>query len=203
MEEVTIRDLRNHGGEVVDRVAAGERLTVTRAGSRSPSFGRSRRPRWVPRRSCGGGVDSAPSIRRSSAPISTRWSTRSLMAEGAGLLDTSAVILLSRLRDAQALPPSRHLDHHARRTLRRAVDRDRRRRARRTARPPAAGRGRLRAAAVRRRRGACVRSGGRVASSLRSQDSARAYDAMIAAIALSNELPLYTCNPMTSPGSTA
>jgi prevent-host-death family protein len=32
MEEVTIRDLRNHGGEVVDRVVAGERLTVTRAG---------------------------------------------------------------------------------------------------------------------------------------------------------------------------
>jgi len=32
MEEVTIRDLRNHGGEVVDRVAGGERLTVTRAG---------------------------------------------------------------------------------------------------------------------------------------------------------------------------
>ena len=32
MEEVTIRDLRNHGGEVVDRVAAGERLTVTRDG---------------------------------------------------------------------------------------------------------------------------------------------------------------------------
>lgn len=29
---VTIRDLRNHGGEVVDRVAAGEVLTVTRAG---------------------------------------------------------------------------------------------------------------------------------------------------------------------------
>lgn len=32
MEEVTIRELRNHGGEVVDRVVAGERLTVTRAG---------------------------------------------------------------------------------------------------------------------------------------------------------------------------
>jgi prevent-host-death family protein len=32
MEEVTIRDLRNHGGDVVDRVVAGERLTVTRAG---------------------------------------------------------------------------------------------------------------------------------------------------------------------------
>jgi prevent-host-death family protein len=32
MAEVTIRDLRNHGGAVVDRVAAGERLTVTRDG---------------------------------------------------------------------------------------------------------------------------------------------------------------------------
>jgi prevent-host-death family protein len=32
MEEVTIRDLRNHGGDVVDRVAAGERLTITRGG---------------------------------------------------------------------------------------------------------------------------------------------------------------------------
>lgn len=32
MTEVTIRELRNHGGEVVDRVAAGERVTVTRNG---------------------------------------------------------------------------------------------------------------------------------------------------------------------------
>lgn len=32
MKEVSIRELRNHGGEVVDRVAAGERLTVTRGG---------------------------------------------------------------------------------------------------------------------------------------------------------------------------
>ena len=32
MSEVTIRELRNHGGEVVDRVAAGERVTITRAG---------------------------------------------------------------------------------------------------------------------------------------------------------------------------
>ena len=31
--EVSIRELRNHGGEVVDRVAAGEHLTVTRAGN--------------------------------------------------------------------------------------------------------------------------------------------------------------------------
>jgi prevent-host-death family protein len=30
--EVSIRDLRNRGGEVIDRVAAGERVTVTRDG---------------------------------------------------------------------------------------------------------------------------------------------------------------------------
>lgn len=32
MSHVTIRDLRNHGGEVVDRVQRGEHLTVTRSG---------------------------------------------------------------------------------------------------------------------------------------------------------------------------
>jgi prevent-host-death family protein len=32
MAEVTIRELRNHGGEVIDRVQRGERLTVTRSG---------------------------------------------------------------------------------------------------------------------------------------------------------------------------
>ncbi len=32
MDTVTIRDLRNHGGEVVDRVAAGGHVTVTRDG---------------------------------------------------------------------------------------------------------------------------------------------------------------------------
>ena len=30
--EVTIRELRNHGGDVVDRVASGEQLTITRSG---------------------------------------------------------------------------------------------------------------------------------------------------------------------------
>lgn len=29
---VTVRDLRNHGGDVLDRVAAGERVMVTRDG---------------------------------------------------------------------------------------------------------------------------------------------------------------------------
>ena len=32
MAEVSIRELRNHGGDVVDRVAAGERVIVTRGG---------------------------------------------------------------------------------------------------------------------------------------------------------------------------
>lgn len=32
MGEVTIRDLRNQGGAVVDRVRAGERITITRDG---------------------------------------------------------------------------------------------------------------------------------------------------------------------------
>jgi len=44
----TVRDLRNHGGDVLDRVAAGERVVVTRDGRpvaeliavRSPRLGR-------------------------------------------------------------------------------------------------------------------------------------------------------------------
>lgn len=32
MADVSIRELRNHGGDVVDRVAQGERLTITRSG---------------------------------------------------------------------------------------------------------------------------------------------------------------------------
>ena len=33
MKEVTIRELRNQGGSVVNRVAGGERLIVTRSGT--------------------------------------------------------------------------------------------------------------------------------------------------------------------------
>jgi prevent-host-death family protein len=32
MTEVAVRDLRNHGGEILNRVAGGETLTVTRDG---------------------------------------------------------------------------------------------------------------------------------------------------------------------------
>ena len=34
MTEVSIRDLRNRGGEVVDRAARGELITITSAGKR-------------------------------------------------------------------------------------------------------------------------------------------------------------------------
>lgn len=33
MDSVTVRELRNHGGEVLDRVARGEALVVTRDGT--------------------------------------------------------------------------------------------------------------------------------------------------------------------------
>jgi prevent-host-death family protein len=33
MGEATIRELRNHGAEVIDRVLAGEHITVTRDGT--------------------------------------------------------------------------------------------------------------------------------------------------------------------------
>lgn len=32
MVEVSIRDLRNHGGDIVDRVTRGEQVTITRSG---------------------------------------------------------------------------------------------------------------------------------------------------------------------------
>ncbi len=33
MAEASIRDLRNHGGEIVERAACGESITITRAGT--------------------------------------------------------------------------------------------------------------------------------------------------------------------------
>jgi prevent-host-death family protein len=32
MTEVSVRDLRNHGGEVLDRASRGERVVITRSG---------------------------------------------------------------------------------------------------------------------------------------------------------------------------
>ena len=50
---------------------------------------------------------------------------------------------------------------------------------------------------------AAARVFGQVAASLRRagrKPAARAYDAMIAAVAISNDLPLYTCNPQDFAG---
>ena len=44
MSEVSIRELRNHGGEVIERVERGERLTVTRDGREVAELWPLRRP---------------------------------------------------------------------------------------------------------------------------------------------------------------
>jgi len=42
--EVSIRDLRNHGGDVVERATRGERLVITRAGKPVAELGPLQRP---------------------------------------------------------------------------------------------------------------------------------------------------------------
>lgn len=48
MTSVTVRELRNHGGEVLDRVVAGERITITKHG-RPVADLVPHRPRGTPR----------------------------------------------------------------------------------------------------------------------------------------------------------
>jgi prevent-host-death family protein len=43
-DTVSIRDLRNRGGKVIERVLAGESLTVTRSGTPVAQLGPVRRP---------------------------------------------------------------------------------------------------------------------------------------------------------------
>lgn len=113
-----------------------------------------------------------------------------------GLLDTSTVILLSRLRAASVLPaePLISAITLAELSVGPLVARSDQERAARQAHlqqaesdfdpvPFDA---------------AAARAFGQVAASLRQagrKAQARAYDAMIAAVALANGLPLYTCNP--------
>ncbi len=113
-----------------------------------------------------------------------------------GVLDTSTVILLQRLTDATALPaePLITAVTLAELSVGPLVAEEDGERAARQAHlqqaeadfdPLAFDAG-------------AARAFGRVAASLRRtgrKTSARAYDAMIAAIALANDLPVYTCNP--------
>jgi predicted nucleic acid-binding protein len=112
-----------------------------------------------------------------------------------GLLDTSTVILLGRLADATLLPDEPLISTVTLAEL--SVG-------------PLLADGEERAARQAHLQQAeadfrplpfdadAARAFGRVAASLRRagrKSSARAYDAMIAATALANGLPLYTCNP--------
>ena len=56
MAEVSVRDLRNHGGGVLDRVAGGERVVITRSGKRVAELS-----------PIGGGLTADALIRRRSA----------------------------------------------------------------------------------------------------------------------------------------
>jgi tRNA(fMet)-specific endonuclease VapC len=119
-----------------------------------------------------------------------------LTAHPFGLLDTSALILLSRLRDPEILPEALLISSITLAEL--------------SVGPLVATNESDRAARLAHLQQAeadfdplpfdadAARTFGQVAASLRRagrKPSARTYDAMIAAIAIANELPLYTCNP--------
>jgi tRNA(fMet)-specific endonuclease VapC len=113
-----------------------------------------------------------------------------------GVLDTSTVILLPSLADASALPaePLITTVTLAELSVGPLVARDERERAARQAhlQQAEADFDPLPFDAQ------AARAFGRVAASLRRagrKTAARAYDAMIAATAVANDLPLYTCNP--------
>jgi len=118
------------------------------------------------------------------------------MPDGAGLLDTRTVILLSRLRDPDALPDVPWISTITLAEL--------------SVGPLVATDDRERAARLAHLQQAeadfdplpfdadAARAFGQVAASLRRsgrKPTARAYYAMIAAIAIAREMPLYTCNP--------
>ncbi len=113
-----------------------------------------------------------------------------------GILDTSTVILLGHLRDAAALPaePLITAVTLAELSVGPLVSKDRKERAARQAHVQQA-EADFDALPFDAQ---AARAFGRVAASLRRagrKTTARAYDAMIAATAMANDLPVYTCNP--------
>jgi len=113
-----------------------------------------------------------------------------------GVLDTSTVILLAQLQDATTLPaePLITTVTLAELSVGPLVARDQQERSARQAHLQQA------EAAFEPLAfdAAAARAFGRVAASLRNagrKSAARAHDAMIAATAIANDLPLYTCNP--------
>lgn len=119
-----------------------------------------------------------------------------MIRHAAGLLDTSTVILLPLLRDPDALPAGPLISAITLAEL--------------SVGPLVATSDGERAARLAHLQQAeadfdplpfdadAARAFGRVAASLRQagrKASARAYDAMIAATAIANDLPLYTCDP--------
>jgi tRNA(fMet)-specific endonuclease VapC len=118
-----------------------------------------------------------------------------------GLLDTSTVLLLSRLADASALPiePLISTITLAELSVGPLVARTDAERAARQAH--------LQQAEADFEPlpfdAAAARAFGQVAASLRRagrKPAARSYDAMIAAVALAHDLPLHTCNPVDFAG---
>jgi tRNA(fMet)-specific endonuclease VapC len=118
------------------------------------------------------------------------------MTDPEGLLDTSTLLLLPRITDPSVLPETPLISAItlAELSVGPLVTKDERERVRRTAQVQQA-EADFEPIAFD---AAAARAFGQVAASLRRSGrkrAARAYDALIAAVAIANGLPLYTCNP--------